>query len=230
MTNEDYNLERADLKLVQAGLPRWYLASLIRLTTIKKHMKITDDVLEIGCGYTHPFMDILTKDNYQCINTYHGVDMCKLEDAGSSYYTLQGNFDFVTEWTKLCSKFKYSKIVHIEVIEHMRKELGKEFLRGCWNLLEDDGTMIFSTPVGAPDRKMSPNHIHEYGYNEMYDILQDNGWKVRKVLGCWMDIKHLDSAYDFLKYHLSNDVLSCVFAVNQPENSRNCLWMCKKGL
>ena len=230
--NEDYNLDRADLKTVEKGLPRWYLASLIRLTTIKKHLNIEDSVLEIGCGYTHPLMSLLTKDSYQCINMYHGVDMCELPETNSSLYTLQGSFNFVEQWPELAkSKIRYDKVVHIEVIEHMRPELGAEFLRGCHELLEDDGTMIFSTPVGAPDRKMSPNHVHEYGYAEMWEFVKKCGFVIQDVVGCYCDVKHLkyDEAYYKLKTRLSNDVLACVCAASRPAVSRNCLWFCKKG-
>ncbi len=228
--DKDYNLERADLKLVNAGLPRWYLASLIRLTTIKKHLKLEDFVLEIGCGYNHPLLSLLTKDNYQVISGFHGIDMCKLPDTNSSIYTLQGEFNFVEQWHELAkSKIRYDKVIHIEVIEHMRPELGVKFLEGCYELLENDGTMIFSTPVGAPDRKMSPNHVYEYGYEEMRDFLDKTGWIIQDVLGCFIDIKHIiDDSYHWMKHLLHNDVLSCIFATRRPAASRNCLWFCKK--
>jgi len=229
--NKDYNLDRADLKQVNAGLPRWYLASLIRLTTIKKHLDITDAVLEIGCGYSHPLLDIITKDNYQVVSQYHGVDMCELPETNSSSYTLQGKFNFVDRWPELAkSKIRYDKVVHIEVVEHMRPELGVKFLEGCHELLEDDGQMIFSTPVGAPDRKPSPNHVHEYEYEEMWKFLVKHGFIIEKVIGCYCDVKHCknDPVYEDMKYYLHNDVLSCIFAVTRPSVSRNCLWFCRK--
>ena len=232
----DYDTSTLHPTLYAETLLRNYSAHFFRWSFARRAITPNDDVLEIGCGADYPLLRILTGGAYAKYNTYVGVDMHPLPHINRLNSSLIGEFNFVERWRELqTDKYGYSRVIHFEVIEHMRVEFAREMLRGCYELLSDDGEMYLSTPCYDGVRH-AYNHVHEYTIPEMAAMLNDAGFEVTRRYGSFIDIRHIErsddaaikSVYKRLKEYFDNHALSCFFAPIMPDNARDCLWVCKK--
>lgn len=232
----DYETSTLHPTAYAEALLRNYSAHFFRWSFARRAMTVNDDVLEIGCGADYPLMRILTSGACAKCNTYLGVDMHPLPHINRLNSSLIGEFNFVERWPELkTDKYGYNRVVHFEVIEHMRVEFAKEMLRGCRELLSDDGKMYMSTPCYDGVRH-AYNHVHEYTVPEMAVMLSDAGFDVTRRYGTFVDIKHVTrcddaavkSVYARLSEYFDNDALSCFFAPIMPDAARDCLWVCEK--
>jgi ubiquinone/menaquinone biosynthesis C-methylase UbiE len=99
-----------------------------------------------------------------------------------------GKVDFVVSdvWNLPFADSSIDSVVGMEMIEHI--EHPGKFLAEANRVLRSKGTLFISTPYGnntiLPDGSaFSHYHIKEYRRNEMESLLEDNGFKVKKVYG-----------------------------------------------
>ena len=224
-------------------LHRDYSAHFWRWSFARRFITAKHDVLEIGCGEDRPLSKILTGGAAPHVNTYVGVDLNKLKPSNSQRLTFHGEFNFVERYKELlkAKPGSFDVLVHLEVIEHMRVDLGAKFLKACFDCLKPGGTMLMSTPCYDGIRHAA-NHIHEYTVDELAKAAVKSGFKVEERYGTFMDIKHLKLAPGLtadeqkavklvagkLTKYFDNDAISCFFAPLFPDHSRNNLWVCKK--
>ena len=215
------------------GLKRNYSAHFFRWSFAQRFIKSYHDVLEVGCGADVPLARILTGNQAPAVGSYYGVDLWPLPKTGNVRLTYRGEFNFVERWKEI--KEKFDVVLSLEVIEHMKVHLGDELLRGCYELLRDDGVFILSTPA-YDGKKMAKNHIHEYYILEMQASLEKTGFKVCQRFGTYMDLRQVNKSDDPLIHELrakletyfDNNAVSCIMAPFLPDLARNCLWVCEK--
>lgn len=242
--HKDYDLSRYNLKRAAASLDRYFSASFFRYSFVRRFITQFDDVLEIGCGFDKPMLNLLTGGPAAGVGTYLGVDMCPLKQSNNIRISFKGEFNFVEKWQKLLrpEPDKYDIIIHLEVIEHMHSRFGPELLHGCYELLRPNGRMLMSTPC-FDGKKQSSNHVYEYTVEELYKLVEDAGFTVKRRFGTKMHLKHLNSCAgldqttadavlivkDYLRRYFDNNALSCFFAPMFPDYADDNLWECEKS-
>lgn len=249
MTRREKNRDDRDYdttQLREAGhgraLARDYSAHFWRWSFARRFITPKDHVLEIGCGEDRPLSKILTGGASARVNTYVGVDLNKLKPSNSQRLTFLGEFNFV-ERQKEVLKMQpggFDVVVHLEVIEHMRVDLGDKLLKACFASLRPGGVMLMSTPVYDGVRHAA-NHIHEYTVPELEKAVRKAGFEVERRYGTFMDIKHIGKVETdrvdlsavkqvakALSEYFDNDAISNIFGPLYPDHARNNLWICRR--
>jgi len=237
------DFDTTQLKLGGHGrtLHRDYSAHFFRWSFARKFIKSSDNVLEIGCGEEKPLSKILTGGAAARVNQYVGVDLNKLKPSNSQRLTFYGEFDFIKGHRQLIkSHGQFDVVVHLEVIEHMKVDLGRKLLRAALASLKDGGVMLMSTPV-YDGRRHAANHIHEYTVDELQMWTEKAGFTVEDRFGTFMDIRHIGKADSpraskaaikevstALKKYFDNDAISNIFGPLYEDSARNNLWVCRK--
>ena len=228
-------------------LHRDYSAHFFRWSFARRFITAKDNVLEVGCGEDKPLSKILTGGAAAHVNTYVGVDINKLKASNSQRLAFHGEFNFVERWKELLKTRPggFDVVVHYEVIEHMRVDLGAKMLKACWSCLKPGGVMLMSTPC-YDGKRHAANHIHEYTVPELQKAAEKAGFVVERRFGTFMDIKHigkvdpwpvdanpqLRDAVKVLRTHLEeyfdSDAISNIFGPLHPDHARNNLWVCRR--
>lgn len=224
-------------------LARDYSAHFFRWSFARRFIKPTYDVLEVGCGQDQPLSKILTGGAAPRVNKYVGVDLNRLKGSEAQRLDFRGEFNFVERHGELLRDYKkgFDVLVHLEVIEHMRVDLGAKMLKACHKLLRPGGTMLMSTPC-YDGKRHAANHIHEYTVPELQRAVEKAGFTVKRRFGTFIDVKHIGRAEPrgcsrdavtqvktALEEYFDSDAISCFFAPLYPDNARNNLWVCKKA-
>lgn len=243
-TRDDREYDTTQLHATQHGksLHRDYSAHFWRWSFARRFITPKDNVLEIGCGEDRPLSKILTGGASARVNTYVGVDLNKLKPSNSQRLTFLGEFNFV-ERQKEVLKMQpggFDVVVHLEVIEHMRVDLGAKLLKACFASLRPGGVMLMSTPVYDGVRHAA-NHIHEYTVPELEKAVRKAGFEVERRYGTFMDIKHIGKVETdrvdpsavkqvakALSEYFDNDAISNIFGPLYPDHARNNLWICRR--
>ena len=239
-------------------LHRDYSAHFWRWSFARRFIKVSDNVLEVGCGEDRPLSKILTGGAAPHVNTYTGVDINKLKQSESQRLRFYGEFNFVERWKELLKKplpngkpvgKGFDVVVHYEVIEHMRVQFGAQMLKACFAALRPGGTMLMSTPC-YDGKRHAANHIHEYTVPELQKATEKAGFKVTRRFGTFMDLRHVGKVEPFapearigpaelkeavtvvkqaLEAYFDSDAISNIFGPLHPDHARNNLWVCKKA-
>lgn len=224
------------------SLHRDYSSHFFRWSFARRFIKPSDHVLEIGCGQDRPLSKILTGGASARVNTYVGVDLNKVKPSGSQRLTFLGEFNFVERYKELIKLRPegYDVLVHLEVLEHIRVDLGAKFLKACFACLKPGGAMLMSTPVYDGVRHAA-SHIHEYTVDELDKAVKKAGFTVKRRFGTFMDTKFIgktetdrcDAAaikkvMAALKEYFDNDAISNIFGPLYPDHARNNIWICEK--
>jgi len=245
-TRDDREYDTTQLHEAQHGksLHRDYSAHFWRWSFARRFIKAKDVVLEIGCGEDRPLSKILTGGATNHVDRYIGVDLNKLKPSGSQRLKFIGEFNFVEKHKELLKLEPkgFDVVVHLEVIEHMRVDLGAKMLKACFNMLKPGGVMLMSTPC-YDGKRHAANHIHEYTVLELQKAAEKAGFKVERRFGTFMDIKHIGKhgkdvgacswsaiaeVHGALSEYFDSDALSNFFAPLYPDNARNNLWVCRR--
>lgn len=217
------------------SLHRDYSAHFFRWSFARRFITAKDDVLEVGCGQDRPLASILTGGAAAHVNTYVGVDLNALKSSNSQRLTFHGEFNFVERYRELIKNKKFDVVIHFEVIEHMKVDLGAKMLKACFECLKPGGIMLMSTPCYDGVRHAA-NHIHEYTVPELQKAVEKAGFKVERRFGTFMDIKNIkkygtNEQHGLMKClgeYFDNDALSNIFGPLFPDHSRNNLWVCRR--
>jgi 2-polyprenyl-3-methyl-5-hydroxy-6-metoxy-1,4-benzoquinol methylase len=241
---DDREYDTTQLHATQHGksLHRDYSSHFFRWSFARRFITPKDHVLEIGCGEDKPLSKILTGGASARVNTYIGVDLNKLKPSNSQRLTFLGEFNFVERQKELLKMQPggFDVVVHLEVIEHMRVDLGAKMLKACFASLRPGGVMLMSTPVYDGVRHAA-NHIHEYTVPELEKAVVKAGFKVERRYGTFMDIKHIGkvetdrvdpaavkAVAKALGEYFDNDAISNIFGPLYPDHARNNLWICRR--
>ena len=243
--DRDYDQTNLHEGIHGASLHRDYTAHFFRWCFARRLITTSNDVLEIGCGKEQPLFRIIHSGSRPggYSKTYTGVDLNKIARKNRPHITFHGEFNFVERHQELINAKPelYDRVVHFEVLEHMRYDHGQQFLQNCYDVCRPGGQMIMSTPV-FDGKRHAANHIHEYTLPELQKCIEDAGFKITKRFGTFMDIRHigkvstgdqvLDDAvkilYPKLAEYFENDAVSNIFANMYPDHARNNVWICEK--
>jgi hypothetical protein len=197
-------------------------------------------VVEIGCGQDTPLTKVLSGNLSWLPKHYLGVDLNKLTNPFKpKWANYLGQFNFCEDGLSLGERLPRGKadlIVCFEVIEHMKKESGRKLLRNAVSLMDDDSIFLLSTPV-YNGKHMAANHLHEYEFTELSNLIFACGLKVERVHGTfatWNAIKkactedELALLTELRQFH-SWEVLSTFMASKYPQVSSNCAWVLRKN-
>lgn len=139
---------------------------------ISKYNKTSKQYLEIGAGHGL-FMNEAIKQ-LSSINDFHLVDISPKSLDLAKQFIKNDSVEFI-----LCDIFKYSSstkydfITMGEVLEHIEQPL--ELLKRLHLLLEDNGTLYFTTPTNAP----AIDHIYLFkNTEEIKELIDKAGFKI----------------------------------------------------
>ena len=167
--DEEYNyLMRAE------HLGRYYFAA----ENLKKYNRVLDVACADGYG---------TKILSQSIDNVVGIDRNEkyLRVARTKY-----NSDNITykciDVDDQAIIGMYDGIVCFETLEHLKYP--KKFLQNLYEILDNDGLMILSIPnleyeIIENGINKDSFHLHIFKYNDFVKMLDDIGFKIKKVLG-----------------------------------------------
>lgn len=210
---------------------RWQYA----LRFVKKGMS----VLDVGCGRDQMMVRILGQNLSHVPSVYVGVDVDKLpKKTGVQWAKIIDEFDITRRWKEISSitAKRFDVITCFEVIEHMPKERGTALLKAIYQLLDEDGIVLLSTPV-YNGKHMAANHIHEYEFDELKASIEKVGFKIERVVGTFMTsqaAKRVATAEQkklLLELHdkwFAWEVLSNFLAPLYPRESSNCCWILRR--
>ena len=129
------------------------------------------NIFDFGCGvggnvkllseYLHNKNFYLLDHSVKAIEFAKNIYLKTQDDKGNYYY-------YYTKFEELPDNVRVDAILSIEVLEHIGKY--SEIVDELWNLLEDDGILIFSVPVkGWRDRHQE--HINKFTIKSMFEFL-----------------------------------------------------------
>ena len=148
--------------------------------------------------------------------SFKNLDFCKPQKS-------LGKFDFVT-----C----------FEVIEHLGKQNGDQFLANIVSNMDSHSVLLLSTPcyngIDVADNHIIQGKVGEYTFKELkYEL--EKFFKIEKVWGTFASQKDYmekltpeqEKIWQQLSEYYDSNLISVLFAPLFPEQSRNCLWQCR---
>ena len=176
----------------------WYRYERIIKTLDKNFQKDISQAkswLDIGC-HNLSLLEIVSK-YYELPVT--GIDIWNSQEKGASH----SHIDYIQrnllnqDWSQKNIGKKFSVISGLEVIEHVINT--DEFIQNCYDLLEDNGLLIISTPNinSLRNRITTPlgiyptgleyrtiiHHVRLYNPSVLQKHLKEYGFKIEKVMG-----------------------------------------------
>lgn len=251
MSNPSRDFDKTHLSIDTAEerglIHRDYIAHCLRWSHVIKFLYgkrryQTARILDIGCGKETPLAKSLYS-NKMSGASYCGVDLNRIEldpmlvkarDNGKLNIHIMPQTSAL-DLTLGNVPFRPNIVTNFETFEHMNPAAARKSLEVCFDLLEDGGSMFFSTPCW--NGKAAANHINETTYEAMGHILESVGFEIEDNFGTFasitdykdhLDAWNLDEAFDRLREYYDTNMLATVFAPLFPKHSRNALWHVKK--
>lgn len=259
---KNYNRTHLPLELAEERqiLHRDYLAHCLRWSHVIKCIDIGETVLDLGSA-DGPMGMALYTNRYRPAR-YLGCDiregMC---EQGRKKLAKAPWAEFLV--VDLCKDFKKvidtwfgedpcpgpSIITSFEFIEHIPEKEVEPFLFRVKGMMNDKSRFFLSTPCYDGKNKAA-NHVKEWTYQELKDLLLKVGFKIDAHFGTFMsqrDFKQaavdgdvfaqmildaqvagkVSSLFNHLHGYYDSNLLSILFAPLFPQYSRNCLWRLK---
>lgn len=174
-----------------------YREALARYVFLKKFVKKSDKVVDLGCGTGYGSF-LISK----YVKSVVGVDINHeaINYARSNYRAKNLEFKIGDIYTTSQVKHVYDVVCMFEVVEHLSNPT--IILKKIKNVLTENGVFIISTPnanFSSPDGKIvTKYHFKEYKYNEFLELLstvfkdvalygQNKSTKAKKA---WRDFMH----------------------------------------
>jgi 2-polyprenyl-3-methyl-5-hydroxy-6-metoxy-1,4-benzoquinol methylase len=241
-TGEVFNLTHlSPFKEVNRGrfLHRDFNSHLFRWSCIAMYVhKIKNpSILDVGCGTELPLLTVLHSNGCHP-SSYLGLDARDCSNELSKHKVPFPATTQICDVTKSLpsSPNGYDIITNLEVIEHMPKDAGMKLLDNIIQISSTNTTIFFSTPCFDPKMGMSKHHIHEYTFQEMYEILNQK-FIILDCFGTFISQRdyedelskspQLAQMVDVWKKYYNSALLSNIIAPLFPTKSRNCLWILK---
>ncbi len=216
---------------------RW--AHLFRWTYVLKISKIGNRVLDFGCGSGN-LLELLYRNRHRC-SEYLGIEYKKgmVEKCTEKWKAISWASFKQQDLTLL--DFNYGNnwdiIVSFELIEHISKKNGAQFLDNVKRHMNENTVFLLSTPCF--NGKAAKNHVidgevGEFTYNEIKQLLSE-----RFIIeDCWGTfgsqreyIPYMNDwqkkYFEKAKEYYDSTVLSIIMAPLFPEHARNVIWRCK---
>lgn len=197
-------------------------------------------ILDIGCGSAN-LAETLYRNRFKP-DLYIGLDMRTqtIKLNASKKYNFKTIFDVVDVRKEAPENMNYTKICCFEVVEHFEKKYINDFFNNVKKAMNPEvtgkphsGTELFlSTPCF--NGQAADNHIHEYTYNELKEILEQH-FVIKENYGTFSSKREIMQAmsqfhakvYEELEKYYDSNLMSVIFAPLYPQNARNCMWVLK---
>lgn len=217
---------------------RDYFAHYLRWTHVLHFAKMGMKVLDVGCG-TGNLLEVFWRNRYTP-KRFVGIDVrAQTIQKLNEQWTDKVDFaqflamDVVNEvppdddWDIICC---------FEVLEHIGREKGPQFLKNIKQVMKPNTKFLLSTPcydarVGAADNHIIEGEVGEWTFKDLYKLLEF-GFKIKQVNGTFASQKdirpvltgHELRVWEDLKKYYDSEIMSVMFAPLHPEASRNCIW------
>lgn len=200
-------------------------------------------ILDLGCGREFPLPKTLSAFRLYNWASYTGVDINKLEIPSRFSRRVDklkmralGEKDALTLTEEDFPHGKPNLIVSFEVLEHVPYEHGKNIMKKAYDISQDSAVFILSQPVFDPKKGMAQNHVAERTREELLEVLEFSGWKVKDNFGTFGDqaaIKPLMNdaqreVWDQISQYHCAETLANFMAPLFPQASRNNIWVLTK--
>lgn len=202
-------------------------------------------ILDFGCGNGN-LAEVLYRNRRHC-EMYYGLDVRKqtIDKLREKWKQIPwahwNDADLVKPFeTSIASiKGSWDYITCFEVIEHIGKKNAPQFLDNIAMCMDEESTLLLSTPnydekVGAANNHIINGEICEFTHQELQVLLSER-FTIVKKFGTFASVKDYKpllnewqkQMYDGLKEFYDQDLVSNIMAPFFPEQSRNTLWVCK---
>jgi len=147
------------------------LIRLARYKFIAKHLKQSDNVLELGCG--SGLGSIYFSQNS---NSVVGIDAKKSEIEDANKINTRSNIDFICQdfFTYNFNK-KFEAVINLDVIEHLQEKDGEKLIKMMSNLTSKYGMAIIGTPSFYSWPHQGPlsqaSHVKCYKLEELEELI-----------------------------------------------------------
>lgn len=214
-------------------------AHYIRWTHVLREAEIGMNILDVGCGKGE-LLEVLYRNRFKP-KRYLGLDIRKqtIDKANERYSKLDfASFqvqDLAIHWSLQIPE-AWDIICSFEVMEHVNKKNGDQFLKNIYNQCQANTIVLISTPcyderVGAAQNHIYDGAVQEYTYHELKELLS-RYFTIEKIWGTFASTKDYKpfmndwqkQMYDKLYEYYDANLLSNLMAPFFPEHSRNCLW------
>lgn len=220
-------------------------AHYLRWTHVLKQMKVGYNILDWGCGNGN-LAEVIYRNKYKA-GTYTGIDI-RIQTIAANKEKF-ANIDWVQffcddlvnpaieyipkvgMWDLICS---------FEVLEHIGKQNAQNFINNIKKHMSNHTLLLISTPIYDPNTGAAENHIingeiGEFTFNEMKTLLESNGFVIIDKFGTFASQKDYKllmnewqkNMFEHLAKYYDSNLVSNLMAPFFPEQSRNCLWVCK---
>ena len=215
------------------------------------------NVVDVCCGRSLmlPLLRYYSKN----INSYTGVDICEAnireakrgaagkikEEDLESYYPFKVNWILsnVAEMSQHIDEGFADVVIYTSALEHMRKDVGTQSLKECYNIMNPSSVMFLSCPntPGNGYETQYAAHVYEWGYKELKTMLLDIGFEITNEIGLVMKVKKMKeffssdkvsdemrNFYNKMESYVPSAWLSSIVSIPYPEESDEILFVVKK--
>lgn len=223
--------------------------------TAAQMAKKGDNIVDVCCGRSLmlPLLRYYARD----IASYTGVDisMTNIKEAmrGASKRLQPGEYKtyypFKVEWkhgnvanmSKVIPMESTDFVIYTSAIEHMHPEDGKQSLIECYKIMKKGAKMFLScpnTPGNGYDTQYRA-HVYEWGYDELKNVLEEIGFKIKQEVGLVMGAKEMNDFYakqspeikkffETMKAYVPTTWLTAIMSIPYPTASREILFIVEK--
>jgi SAM-dependent methyltransferase len=252
MSKKNYNTTDLDPKTAfeRHIYHRDQFAHYLRWTHVLKCMKVGDSVTDFGCGQGN-LAEVLYRNRFKA-DPYTGLEIRKktVEKAREAFKEVPWvgfyELDIVKAPIGFFQELPRAKhVVSFEVLEHVGKQNGPEFMDRFAACGDADSVFYLSTPNYDPAVGAAGNHTYDSGdgngvqpqeftHQEVQELV-DRHFTVTEKFGTFASQKdykgkfeawHLKMFTELNKYYCSN-LISVMMAPMFPEQARNTLWKMK---
>ena len=214
---------------------RWqYVSNYV----FKNFKRDTCTILDVGCA---PDWNLLVTihSNGAHPGYYMGIDArdCSRTIPKVSFPTVFEQVNIVDRLPMGPENDCWNLITFLEVLEHMPKDCGIKVLNNLFNIMDQNSTLIMSTPCYDEKAGMAESHIREWTYSELKEELEVR-FTIEDHFGTFISQSSYVSTmseeelkmFHRLKQYFNSAWISNFYAPLYPDKSRNCLWVLKKKI